>query len=65
MFAEGLELTLIGMSGVLVFLLLLIALMYAQAAIFNYLGIADESEQSEDEDEALIAGGVAVELKNS
>ncbi|MBR1945776.1 MAG: hypothetical protein IJ846_05775 [Alphaproteobacteria bacterium] len=65
MFAEGLELTLIGMSGVLVFLLLLIALMYAQAAIFNYLGIADESEQSEDEDEALIAAAIAVKLKNS
>ena len=64
MFAEGLELTLIGMSGVLVFLLLLIALMYAQAAIFNYLGITDESEQSEHEDEALIAAAIAVKLKN-
>lgn len=64
MFAEGLGLTLIGMSGVLVFLSLLIALMYAQAAIFSYLGITDKSERAESEDEALIAAAIAVKLKN-
>ena len=64
MFVEGLELTLIGMSGVFLFLLLLVALMYAQAAIFKYLGITDESEESENEDEALIAAAIAVKLKN-
>ena len=64
MFVEGLELTLIGMSGVFLFLSLLVALMYAQAAIFKYLGITDESGKSEDEDEALIAAAIAVKLKN-
>ena len=64
MLMEGLELTLIGMSGVFIFLLLLVAMMYAQAAIFKYLGIADESAKSEDENEALIAAAIAVKLKN-
>lgn len=64
MFVEGLGLTLIGMSGVFVFLLLLIALMYAQAAIFKYLGITDEPENKNDENEALIAAAIAVKLKN-
>ncbi|MBR1777675.1 MAG: OadG family protein [Alphaproteobacteria bacterium] len=65
MFVEGLELTLIGMSSVFVFLLLLVGVMYAQAAIFKYLGVTDESEKpAADEDEALIAAAVAVKLKN-
>ena len=62
MLMEGLELTLIGMSGVFVFLLLLVALMYAQAAVFKYLGVSDES--AEPENEALIAAAIAVKLKN-
>ena len=64
MFVEGLELTLIGMSGVFVFLLLLVALMYAQAALFKYLGITDEPEKAADDDQALIAAAIAVKLKN-
>lgn len=64
MFVEGLELTLIGMSGVFLFLLLLIALMYAQAAIFQYLGISDETEKTTGGDEALVAAAIAVKLKN-
>ena len=64
MFVEGLELTLIGMSGVFLFLLLLVGLMYAQAAIFKYLGVSDESAEPEDENEALIAAAIAVKLKN-
>ena len=62
MFMEGLELTLIGMSGVFLFLLLLVGLMYAQAAVFKYLGVSDES--AEPENEALIAAAIAVKLKN-
>lgn len=64
MFVEGLELTLIGMSGVFLFLLLLIASMYAQAAIFQYLGISDETEKTTGGDEALVAAAIAVRLKN-
>ncbi|MBP3402605.1 MAG: OadG family protein [Alphaproteobacteria bacterium] len=64
MFVEGLELTLIGMSGVFLFLLLLIASMYAQAAIFQYLGISDETEKTTGGDEALVAAAIAVKLKN-
>lgn len=64
MLMEGLELTLIGMSGVFLFLSLLIGLMYAQAAAFKYLGVSDESERPEDENEALIAAAIAVKLKN-
>ena len=65
MFAQGLELTLTGMSGVFLFLLLLIALMYAQAAVFKYLGISDESEKTDDADDGdLIAAAIAVKLKN-
>ncbi len=64
MFVEGLELTLTGMSGVFLFLLLLIASMYAQAAIFQYLGISDETEKTTDGDEALVAAAIAVRLKN-
>lgn len=64
MFVEGLELTLIGMSGVFLFLLLLIASMYAQAAIFQYLGISDETEKATGGDEALVAAAIAVKLKN-
>lgn len=64
MLLEGLELTLIGMSSVLVFLLMLVALMYAQAAVFKYLGITDEVKQSAGDDDALIAAAIAVKLKN-
>ncbi len=64
MWIVGLELTLIGMTGVFLFLLLLVALMYAQAAIFQYLGISDETEETADEDEALVAAAIAVRLKN-
>lgn len=64
MFVEGLELTLTGMSGVFLFLLLLIASMYAQAAIFQYLGISDETEKTTGGDEALVAAAIAVRLKN-
>ena len=64
MVVEGLELTLIGMSGVFLFLLLLIASMYAQAAIFQYLGISDETEKTTGGDEALVAAAIAVKLKN-
>ena len=64
MFVEGLNLTLIGMSGVFLFLLLLVGLMYAQAAAFKYLGVSDESAKPENEDEALIAAAIAVKLKN-
>lgn len=62
MLADGLQLALIGMSGVFLFLLLLVGLMYAQAAIFKYLGVSDES--AEPENEALIAAAIAVKLKN-
>ena len=64
MLVEGLELTLIGMSGVFLFLLLLIGSMYAQAAIFQYLGISDETEAETDSDETLVAAAIAVKLKN-
>ncbi|MBO4520079.1 MAG: hypothetical protein J5787_02620 [Alphaproteobacteria bacterium] len=64
MIVEGLELTLIGMSSVFLFLLLLVTLMYAQAAIFKYLGVSDESADPANEDEALIAAAIAVKLKN-
>ena len=65
MFMEGLELTLIGMSSVFLFLLLLIASMHAQAAIFKYLGISDETKESTDNtDDSLIAAAIAVKLKN-
>ncbi len=66
MLTEGFELTLIGMSGVFLFLLLLIASMYAQAAIFKYFGGADKPEQSSVDagDEALVAAAIAVKLKN-
>lgn len=46
------------------FLLLLIASMYAQAAIFQYLGISDETEKTTGGDEALVAAAIAVKLKN-
>ncbi len=64
MFVEGLELTLTGMSSVFLFLLLLIASMYAQAAIFQYLGISDETEKTTGGNEALVAAAIAVRLKN-
>ena len=65
MFAQGLELTLTGMSGVFLFLLLLIASMYAQAAVFKYLDISDESGKTDAADDGdLIAAAIAVKLKN-
>ena len=65
MFAQGLELTLTGMSGVFLFLSLLIASMYAQAAVFKYLGVSDESGKTDDADDGdLIAAAIAVKLKN-
>ena len=64
MFVEGLELTLIGMSCVFVFLMLLVGLMYAQASIFKYLGITDESAGTGNGDESLIAAAIAVKLRN-
>ena len=65
MFAQGLELTLIGMSGVFLFLLLLVVSMYAQAAIFKYLGVSDKSEKTDGADDGdLIAAAIAVKLKN-
>ena len=66
MLTEGFELTLIGMSSVFLFLRLLIASMYAQAAIFKYLGISDESEKNSVDagEEALVAVAIAVKLKN-
>ena len=64
MFTEGLELTLIGMSCVFMFLMLLVGLMYAQAAVLRYLGITDETAGSGNEDESLIAAAIAVKLKN-
>ena len=64
MVVEGLELTLIGMSGVFLFLLLLIAAMYIQAAIFKDLCITDESGDDAGDDEDLIAAAIAVKLKN-
>ena len=38
--------------------------MYAQAAIFQYLGISDETEKTTGGDEALVAAAIAVKLKN-
>ena len=66
MLVQGLELTLIGMTGVFTFLLLLVVLMSAQAAIFKYLGVSDESETTDKNgaDDELIASAIAVKLKN-
>lgn len=66
MLVQGLELTLIGMTGVFTFLLLLVVLMSAQAAIFKYLGVSDEAETTDKNgaDDELIAAAIAVKLKN-
>lgn len=66
MLVQGLELTLIGMTGVFTFLLLLVVLMSAQAAIFKYLDVSDESETTDKNgaDDELIAAAIAVKLKN-
>ena len=66
MLVQGLELTLIGMTGVFTFLLLLVVLMSAQAAIFKYLGVSGESETTDKNgaDDELIAAAIAVKLKN-
>lgn len=66
MLVQGLELTLIGMTGVLTFLLLLVAAMRAQAAVFKYLGVSDETEATDENgaDGELVAAAIAVRLKN-
>lgn len=66
MFAEGITITIAGMTSVFLFLLLLVSLMYGIAAIFKYLEIQDGPPiQVGQEDDALIAAAVAVKLKNS
>lgn len=66
MLVQGLELTLIGMTGVLTFLLLLVAAMRVQAAVFKYLGVSDETEATDENgaDGELVAAAIAVRLKN-
>ena len=66
MLVQGLELTLIGMTGVFTFLLLLVATMRAQAAVFKYLGVSDESGTTDGNgaDGELVAAAIAVRLKN-
>ena len=66
MLVQGLELTLIGMTGVFTFLLLLSATMRAQAAVFKYLGVSDETEATDGNgaDGELVAAAIAVRLKN-
>ncbi|HBO59434.1 MAG TPA: hypothetical protein DD624_05960 [Alphaproteobacteria bacterium] len=67
MITEGITITAAGMGGVFLFLLLLVCAMYAQAWIFNYLGITDEAEPAENDsaaDDAAIAAAIAVKIKN-
>lgn len=67
MITEGITITAAGMGGVFLFLLLLVGAMYAQAWIFNYLGITDEAESAENdsaEDDAAIAAAIALKIKN-
>ena len=67
MIREGITITAAGMGGVFLFLLLLVCAMYAQAWIFNYLGITDEAEPAENDsaaDDAAIAAAIAVKIKN-
>ena len=67
MITEGITITAAGMGGVFLFLLLLVCAMYAQAWIFDYLGIADETESdtadSADGD-AAVAAAIALKIKN-
>lgn len=65
MISQGVMVTLYGMGGVFIFLLLLISCMYFQAWGFKYLGISDQAQESSAEDEALIAAAIAVKVKNS
>ena len=65
MISQGVMVTLYGMGGVFIFLLLLISCMYFQAWVFKYLGISDETQESSAEDDALIAAAIAVKIKNS
>lgn len=67
MITEGITITVAGMGGVFLFLLLLVGAMYAQAWIFNYLGITDEAEAAENDsvdDDAAIAAAIAIKIKN-
>lgn len=67
MITEGITITVAGMGGVFLFLLLLVGAMYAQAWIFNYLGITDEAEAAEndsDDDDAAVAAAIALKIKN-
>ncbi len=67
MITEGITITAAGMGGVFLFLLLLVGAMYAQAWIFNYLGITDEAEAAENDsadDDAAIAAAIAIKIKN-
>lgn len=67
MITEGITITVAGMGGVFLFLLLLVSAMYAQAWIFNYLGITDEAEAAENDsadDDAAVAAAIALKIKN-
>lgn len=66
MITEGLQITAAGMGGVFLFLLLLVSVMYATAAVFKYLGITDgeASPAPSDDEGARIAAAIAVKIKN-
>ena len=66
MITEGLTITAAGMGGVFLFLLLLVSVMYATAAVFKYLGIEDgeASPAVSDDEGARIAAAIAVKIKN-
>lgn len=67
MITEGITITAAGMGGVFLFLLLLVCAMYAQAWIFDYLGIADETASDtadSADDDAAVAAAIALKIKN-
>ena len=66
MITEGITITAAGMGGVFLFLLLLVCAMYAQAWIFSYLGITDETESDSavSDDDAAVAAAIALKIKN-
>ncbi len=64
MLTQGIELTLIGVTSIFSFLILLIAMMYVQAFIFEHLDITDPTPDSLEEDE-MMALAIAVKLKNN
>ena len=67
MITEGITITAAGLGGVFLFLLLLVCAMYAQAWIFDYLGIADETESDtadSADDDAAVAAAIALKIKN-